>query len=63
MKVRAKQDGFYGGSRRRKGSEFEFSGKKPGSWMEPIDPPKSEKKASRSEAVKPEAEKPTEELI
>lgn len=40
MKVKAKIDGFYGGSRRRAGSTFEFKGEKPGSWMEPLEPVK-----------------------
>jgi hypothetical protein len=36
-KVRAIKEGFYGGSRRRVGDVFEFSGKKLGKWMVPAD--------------------------
>jgi hypothetical protein len=68
MKVKAKVDGFYGGSRRRAGSTFEFKGSKPGSWMVPVEEakPAAAPKALRSatKAPTPEAEKPAgEELI
>lgn len=39
MKVRAINDGFYDGMRRRRGDVFEFRGEKPGRWMEPAEKP------------------------
>ena len=47
MKVKAKQDGFYGGSRRRAGTVFEFTGAKPGKWMEPLEEPAKPVKANK----------------
>ncbi len=39
MKVRAIDDGFYDGMRRRRGAVFEFHGEKLGRWMELAEKP------------------------
>lgn len=56
MQVRATQDGFYGGEYRLKGTVFEFAGRKPGKWMQPIegDKPKGAAKAEPKAAKSPE---------
>lgn len=37
MRVVATKDGFYNGKRVPKGKEFDFLGKRLGSWMKPVD--------------------------
>jgi len=37
MRVIATKDGFYNGKRVPKGKEFDFLGKRLGSWMKPVD--------------------------
>jgi len=36
MEVRALEDGFYGGSRRRKGSTFQWNDAKLAKWVAPV---------------------------
>lgn len=61
MKVQATQDGFYAGEFRAKGAVFEFAGRKPGKWMQPIeggDKAKGAAKAEPKAAKSPEDAKP-----
>ena len=54
MKVKAKQDVFYGKRLRRAGEVFEFEGKEPGKHMEAVE---QKKGPGRPPASKPELEK------
>lgn len=65
MKVRALELGFYGGSRRRKGSVFEVEDGEKASWFEPLEgetkkaPAKGKGKAStQSKAQSGQVQKP-----
>jgi hypothetical protein len=49
MRVRANQHGFYDGSHRRPGDEFEVSPKAKAKWFDPVDAEKS-KRAKPSES-------------
>lgn len=55
MKFIAKTAGFVGGRRIREGETFEFNGKRPGKWMEPV---KEEAKAKPVKESK-ESSEPT----
>ena len=65
MQVIATKMGFYGGFRRRKDEVFEFHGKKPASWMEPLANGSADDlaDAGNSEPLKDEIKKPSTEEV
>lgn len=52
MRVRALQDGFYGGSRKRAGTEFDVKSDERGRWWEVIDGGEVEVPAAKPEKAK-----------